>query len=242
MELERRARMHAALGDPVRLGLVDRLSLTDLAPSALGDLTGLRSNLLAHHLRVLEEAGIVERRQSEGDGRRTYVRIRLEDPAVRSLVPDADQPDGLRGRRILFVCTHNSARSKLAAAAWTRASDLPTVSAGTHPAHRVHPRAERTAGRHHLRLSPTTAHFSDVVRQDDLVVSVCDQAHEELSSSDHPAVVHWSVPDPVRRQGDRAFESAFTEISDRVDALAGAIAVSLRSESPSTRRPRSNRA
>jgi len=224
VDVERRARMHAALGDPVRLGLVDRLALSDLSPGELGDLAGLRSNLLAHHLGVLEDAGIVTRRQSEGDRRRTYVRLRLDDPAVRALVPGPMRPPGLRARRIMFVCTHNSARSKLAAAAWTRASDIPTTSAGTDPAHRVHPRAARTALRHDLRLSGATALFDDVVRKDDLVVSVCDQAHEELSMSPKAPDLHWAVPDPVPRETDRAFEDAFTEITSRVQTLARALA------------------
>jgi ArsR family transcriptional regulator, arsenate/arsenite/antimonite-responsive transcriptional repressor / arsenate reductase (thioredoxin) len=33
------------------------------------------SNLLAHHLRVLEEAGLVTRHRSEGDKRRSYLRL-----------------------------------------------------------------------------------------------------------------------------------------------------------------------
>ncbi len=33
------------------------------------------SNLLAHHLHVLEQAGIITRRRSEGDRRRTYLQL-----------------------------------------------------------------------------------------------------------------------------------------------------------------------
>lgn len=223
MDLERRAKMHAALGDPVRLGLVDRLALSDLSPSELGDVAGVRSNLLAHHLGVLEDAGIVARQRSEGDGRRTYVRLRLDDPSVRVLLPESIRPAGLRARRVLFVCTHNSARSKLAAALWGRASEIATASAGTHPANRVHPRAERTALRHHIQLPRETAPFDDVVRRGDLVVSVCDQAHEELAVSATPPALHWAVPDPVRRRTARAFDDAFAEITERVQTLASAL-------------------
>lgn len=228
MEIERRAKMHAALGDPVRLGLVDRLALSDLSPSELGEVAGLRSNLLAHHLGVLEEAGIIGRQQSQGDRRRSYVRLRLDDPAVRALVPDLGRPKGVRARRVVFVCTQNSARSKLAAAAWGRASEIPATSAGTHPAERVHLRAERTARKHQLRLTPGTSLFDDVVRLGDLVVSVCDQAHEELSASANQPALHWSVPDPVLRDTDPAFERAFTEIASRVRTLAGALTVRTR--------------
>ena len=63
MDVEQRASFHAALGDPVRLTIVDLLFLNDLSPGELSGRLGLPSNLLAHHLRVLESAGIVERRR-----------------------------------------------------------------------------------------------------------------------------------------------------------------------------------
>ncbi len=70
-DLERRARVHAALGDVHRLQVVDLLATTDLSSSELGAALGIPSNLLAHHLRTLEDAGLLTRRRSEGDGRRT---------------------------------------------------------------------------------------------------------------------------------------------------------------------------
>ena len=85
MDVEQRASFHAALGDPARLTIVDSLFLTDLSPGDLARRLGLPSNLLAHHLRVLESAGIIERRRSEGDGRRSYVRLRSEHPILRAL-------------------------------------------------------------------------------------------------------------------------------------------------------------
>lgn len=224
MDLHRRAKVYAALGDPVRLGLVDRLVLSDLTPTQLAKVAGIGSNLIAHHLRVLESAGLIDRHPSEGDGRRSYVRLRLEEPAVRALVLDAGRPSKGATPRVVFVCTHNSARSKLAAADWGTASDIPATSAGTHPAQRVHPRAEAAARKHQLRLTSTTSSFDEVVRPGDLVVSVCDQAHEELSTSAHPPALHWSVPDPVPSNTDAAFERAFTEITSRVRTLAGVLA------------------
>ena len=47
--------------------------------------------------------------------------------------------------RVVFVCTHNSARSQLATALWAQRSMVPVASAGTRPAARVHPRAVRVA-------------------------------------------------------------------------------------------------
>ena len=216
--LDRRAALHAALGDPGRLALVERLLLRDASPSELGDLLGMPSNLVAHHLNALGRVGLVERIASEGDGRRTYVTlVRSAVAGVSPLSGEAPQPS-----RVVFVCSHNSARSQLAAAMWERMSDVPAASAGTKPAPRVHPRAIRVARRHGLSLANArTAHVQDVMAADDLLVAVCDNAHEELRSD--LSRLHWSVPDPVRVGTDAAFERAFVEIEDRVGQLAAAV-------------------
>ncbi|CAL8974792.1 Arsenate reductase [Cellulomonas sp. T2.31MG-18] len=208
----RRAAVHAALADPARLQVVDTLALGDASPSELAHLLAMPSNLVAHHLGVLEQAGLVSRHRSEGDGRRTYVR--LVPGALAGLVPGAVRP----AHRVLFVCTANSARSHLAAALWRQASDVPAASAGTHPADRLAPGAVAAAARHHLpmrRLRPRA--LADVHRDGDLVVTVCDRAHEELPV---PADVHWSVPDPVRTGTSDAFDAALAELTDRVEHLA----------------------
>ena len=205
--------MYAALGDPGRLAVVDALALGDRSPGELGELLGMPSNLLAHHLRLLEQVGLVERARSEADKRRTYVRL------VPSAFPAAPVRR-LAAPRVVFVCTHNSARSQFASALWARRSAVPVASAGTHPARRVHRRAASVARRHGLRLDEArTADVADVVRPDDLVVAVCDSAYEELGR----AGLHWAVPDPVRADTQAAFERAFEEIEQRVDRLADAI-------------------
>ncbi|MDP3891516.1 helix-turn-helix transcriptional regulator, partial [Nocardioides sp.] len=65
-----RAAGFAALGDPGRLQVVDRLLLSDAPPAELGRDLGMTSSLLAHHLKVLEGAGLIRRLRSEGDRRR----------------------------------------------------------------------------------------------------------------------------------------------------------------------------
>src|SRR2546430_987935 len=112
-ELAARARVHAALGEPARLAIVDALALGDASPGEIGTALGLPTNLLAHHLNVLTEAGIIERSRSEGDRRRSYLRLRPQ--ALATLTPAHLQPVEPVAR-VVFVCTHNSARSQLAAA------------------------------------------------------------------------------------------------------------------------------
>ncbi|HEU5469482.1 MAG TPA: helix-turn-helix domain-containing protein [Actinophytocola sp.] len=216
-----RARLHAALGEPARLAIVDRLLLGDVSPGELGAELGLSSNLLAHHLKLLEHAGLIDRSRSEGDHRRIYLRLRAE--ALTRLVPTGQR----QAPRVVFVCTHNSARSQLAAALWKRRSRVPAACAGTQPASRVHPRTVTTAKAHGLSLARArTYHIEEVLRPDDLLVAVCDTAHESLTANEHLATadrLHWSVPDPAPLDTDAAFTGALRELTDRVDRLAPAV-------------------
>ena len=82
--IERRAALHAALGEPVRLAIVEDLAATDRAPTDLATRHGRRAALLAHHLDVLERVGLIERHVSAGDRRRRYIRLR--HAALRDLV------------------------------------------------------------------------------------------------------------------------------------------------------------
>ena len=218
MDLTTRARRHAALADIARLAVVDALALGDHSPSELQATLGLPSNLLAHHLKVLEEAGIVTRRRSEGDRRRTY--LTLSD---RTATDDA--PASIDADRVVFVCTANSARSQLAAAMWAGVSEVPAASAGTQPAESVAPGAVAAAERHDLRLlGGDPRPFSGFTTDRDLVVAVCDNAYEDLGAA---IDLHWSVPDPVRAGDEAAFDAAYDEIDRRVTVLASCLTSSV---------------
>src|ERR1700744_3451797 len=121
--LASRAALHAALADPARRRITAVLPAGDASPSELAALLAMPSNLLAHHLRTLEEAGVITRRRSEGDRRRTY--LQLVPGALASLAG----PPAPAASRVLFVCTANSARSHLAAALWRRARTTPAPPA-----------------------------------------------------------------------------------------------------------------
>lgn len=212
--------MHRALGDPHRLAVVDALQLGDRTPGELAELTGLSSNLLAFHLEVLEEVGLVARGRSEGDGRRRYVRLVATVPDVpASVAPGA-------ARHVLFVCTRNASRSQLAAALWTARTGRPASSAGREPADRVDPTTVAVARAAGLDLAAAAPHGFDALdTTPDLVVTVCDRAGEadDLPFADVPRL-HWSVPDPVGR--DRAaVEAAHRDLASRVERLAGLLEV-----------------
>jgi protein-tyrosine-phosphatase len=213
--LERRAARHRALGDERRLAIVDALRLSDRTPSDLAAATGVGSNLLAFHLGILEDVGIIQRTPSQGDARRRYVRLADDPLAALGAAP------AVAAARVLFVCTANSARSQLAAALWHERTDRPTGSAGTHPAAAVHPLAVATAQRHHLAVSDVPRGYDDVPFDPDLVVSVCDRALESGPPPFAAPVLHWSVPDPAA--GDRDdFERTYRRLAERIDRLAAA--------------------
>lgn len=222
----RRVAVHAALADPVRLMVVDALSVADQSPTELLTLLEIPSNLLAHHLGVLERAGIVTRARSEGDRRRSYLRL-VPDALALLGPPTIDRA----ANRVVFVCTQNSARSQLAAALWTRHSPVPATSAGTHPAPRIHPGAVKAARRHRLPLHPNTPRrLTDVLQPGDVVIAVCDLAHEELTTD--PTRMHWSVTDPVPVGDPAAFDHALDDLTGRITRLAPAIHESQQEQRP----------
>ncbi|MFN8040941.1 MAG: helix-turn-helix domain-containing protein [Acidimicrobiales bacterium] len=225
--LDRRAAVHAALGEPSRLAIVDELVVSDRTPSELSARLGLASNLLAHHLDVLDEAGLVERSRSSGDGRRRYVHLRagaldgLWSPAPLGPTERSGGPPPVAAiGAALFVCTAGSARSQLAAALWRARTGCDATAAGTDPAARVHPKAVAAARRHGLVLTgDRPLALAEVGRRPRLVVTVCDRAHEDLDP-DGRRWLHWSVPDPVAAGTAAAFDATVAELAARIDRLA----------------------
>ncbi|MCX7609233.1 MAG: arsenate reductase ArsC [Anaerolineales bacterium] len=105
-------------------------------------------------------------------------------------------------RRVLFLCTGNSARSQMAEAIVNArlGDEWEAVSAGTKPAGYVHPKAIAALaeiGIQHQGRSKPVDEFRGV--DFDLVITVCDSAAEEcplwLGKGKR---VHHSFPDPAK--------------------------------------------
>lgn len=107
--------------------------------------------------------------------------------------------------RVLFVCTHNSARSQMAEG-WLRhlAGDrFDVASAGTEATH-VRPLAIRAMAEAGVDIaghqSKTIERFLD--QRWDYVITVCDQANESCPFFPGGGQrLHWSFPDPSRATG-----------------------------------------
>lgn len=212
LTLHDRAARHGALSDPTRLAIVDELLRSDRSPVELRRLVDIESNLLAHHLDTLEAVGMIQRSVSSGDGRRRY--IRLVPKALPGLIFDAS----LGPTEALFVCSANSARSQLAAALWRSVVGAAAESAGTHPAKKIHPGARAASKRAGLDLggrAPQSLEAIGVLPS--LVITVCDQAHEEIAPED--AWLHWSIVDPVVDGSKGAFDATVFELRQRIAAL-----------------------
>jgi len=110
--------------------------------------------------------------------------------------------------RVLFVCTHNAARSQMAEALLRSigGDDFAVSSAGTAPT-RVHPMAVRAMEHYHLDISAAQSkHVREFVGQAfDYVITVCDDAREEcpIFPGDSERI-HWSFPDPSAVSGTEA--------------------------------------
>jgi len=108
-------------------------------------------------------------------------------------------------QRVLFLCTHNSARSQMAEGLLrSLAGDrFDVASAGTE-ATRVHPLAIRAMADVGIDLSRHTSKSVETLLDQpwDHVITVCDSANERCPIFPKPTHrLHWSFPDPSQAGG-----------------------------------------
>jgi protein-tyrosine-phosphatase len=114
---------------------------------------------------------------------------------------------------VLFLCTHNSARSVLGECIMNRlgAGRFRSVSAGSAPRGEVHPYALDLLRSQNYDVSELRSKSWDEFAEPgapplDFVFTVCDSAAAEFCPIwlDHPMTAHWGVPDPSAAQGSEA--------------------------------------
>ncbi|MBK8904305.1 MAG: helix-turn-helix domain-containing protein [Anaerolineaceae bacterium] len=239
------------LAHDVRWSLLVALAKSDRRVQELVELLQRPQNLVSYHLRLLREGQIVTERRSSADGRDIYYSLNLDQlrtlyqasgqtlhPALACAAPavDAAQPQGdedmvveqKRPFNVLFLCTHNSARSQLAEGILraTGGSMVAVASAGSKPS-RVHPLALRAAAAMQIDISSQRSkHMDEFAGQTfDYVITVCDRVRElcPVFPGD-PHQIHWSFPDPAAVTGSdeqqfHAFLQTARELSTRIGYL-----------------------
>jgi protein-tyrosine-phosphatase/DNA-binding transcriptional ArsR family regulator len=246
------SRLLKVLSNEVRWGLVAALALSDRKVNELVDRVQQPANLVSYHLGQLRNARVVTERRSSADARDVYYSLDLERlQAAFQRCASAIHPglwpgsgpsraDGLTGGssadssvRVLFLCTHNSARSQMAEAITRHQSGgaVEVSSAGSHPS-QVHPLAVQTLvelgiDSSGLQSKPLSSFAGD---RFDWVITLCDIVREVCPTwPGEPEQVHWSLPDPSAvdassEEALRAFHGTAAELSRRVRYFLAAIA------------------
>jgi protein-tyrosine-phosphatase len=133
-------------------------------------------------------------------------------------------------RKILFLCTGNSARSIFAEYLMKKigADRFDAYSAGSEPTSKVNPFALRVLQEQYGidtrdARSKSWAEFKNA--RIDIIITVCDKARESCPIfPGQPIVAHWGTPDPALAQGTdeqklRHFREAAQQIQRRIELL-----------------------
>ena len=135
---------------------------------------------------------------------------------------------------ILFLCTHNSARSVLgeALASTHPSGKFVGYSAGSTPGTSINPIARELAlgmgyDENKLRSKSWDEYGLPDAPQMDFIVTVCDNAAGEVCPywPGKPSTAHWGFPDPSQVKGNdlekkAAFISVMNGLKKRIDLLA----------------------
>ena len=130
--------------------------------------------------------------------------------------------------RVLFLCTHNSARSQMAEGLlrWLAGDRFEVASAGSEPS-RVHPLAIQTMAKRSIDITGNRSKHLDKLAGEhfDYVITVCDAANEACPIfPGAPERIHWSIPDPSAVRGSEetrlaAFERSAVDLLTRIRYL-----------------------
>jgi protein-tyrosine-phosphatase/DNA-binding transcriptional ArsR family regulator len=241
------------LSHDIRWQILKALSGSDLHVQELVELAGKPQNLVSYHLGQLREQGLVHERRSIADAREVYYSLDLEQvrglyqasgeelhPAMgQPLTPHYLDEHQFSPRRVLFLCTHNSARSQMAEGLlrWRSRGQIEVFSAGNEPS-QVHPLAQRAMEEMGIDIRSQTSKSLELFlgRPFDYVITVCDKARETCPIfSGDPLRIHWSFPDPAAVQGSpqtiyQAFKETALQLDTRIGYLMMVIQRSLRRE------------
>jgi protein-tyrosine-phosphatase len=201
-------------------------------------------NLVSYHLKRLRLKQLVKERRSSADRRDIYYSLNLDQfrqlysqagqslhPAIGDTSPEHHaeiENSKYPPVRVLFLCTHNSARSQIAEGLLRAVggSRVEVFSAGSEPTS-IHPLAVRVMSSRGIDGSMhRSKHLKEFLGQDfDYVITVCDRVRESCPVfPGDPEQIHWSFPDPAAVEGNletqaRAFEETAREMTNRIQYL-----------------------
>jgi protein-tyrosine-phosphatase len=222
------------LAHEVRWSLVSALARSDHRVNELVGLLGQPMNLISYHLKRLREQQLVAERRSSADGRDVYYSLDLERlrasyvAAGASLHPvldfatthSAGATQAGPPARVLFLCTHNSARSQMAEGILRHLGGerVAAFSAGSEPAE-VRPEAVRALAAVGIDISQQRSkHLDSLTAQPfDYIITVCDRVREVCPLfPDDPERIHWSLADPAAVAEAAARERAFQQTAQQL--------------------------
>lgn len=228
------------LAHDIRWRLVEELRRSDRRVQELVERVGEPQNLVSYHLGQLRRAGLVSERRSSADARDVYYSLDVDRfrqamtsaaSAVRlglvtGLVETALQAGRRRKPRVLFLCTHNSARSQMAEGLLrARSQDrVHVASAGSQPT-QLHPLAIETTDELEIDIRTQRAKHVDDLRGQrfDFVITLCDSIREVCPPfAGSPELIHWSLRDPVEGEPAAmrsAFRATAQELEKRIRSL-----------------------
>lgn len=228
------------LAHDLRWQLLVALAVSDRRVQELVARVGRPMNLVSYHLAHLRRMALVQERRSSADARVVYYSldlVRLRDlyaasgmalhPLLGQTAGEATAPATSPATvRVLFLCTHNSARSQMAEALLRRlgGSRFEVFSAGTEVS-TVHPLAITAMAEFGIDISGQRSKHLDELRGQsfDTIITVCDRVREECPVfPGDPVQIHWSIADPATVTGDvetqrQAFAESAQQISRRID-------------------------
>ncbi len=224
------------LADESRQAIVRLLAQSDQRASEIGAVVRLPPNAVSYHLKQLRALGLLHDRRSSADARDVYYQLDVSRlhalysaagdalypgmPTSTQLAQPHQQPDTpyrlSQPLRVLFLCTHNSARSQMAEALLRQmgGDQVEAFSAGSLPTE-VHPEARETlreAGFNTTGLS-TKSMEQFLGEPLDYIITVCDRVRDICPSfPGDPAQAHWSIADPAVVEDPERRAKAFREV------------------------------
>ena len=121
-------------------------------------------------------------------------------------------------KRVLFLCTGNSARSQMAEGLLRNLADsrFDVVSAGTNPKG-LHPRTIEVMKEIGIDVSRQTSKDVKQFLQEkfDYVITVCDRARQQCPVFPGAEPIHWGFDDPAEAPAEKQLE-AFRRVRNEI--------------------------